>query len=526
MGIMALFTRFLIALGLLSGPEGSPNRELSVLLKDIKKNGPPWYRPLRNTIEPEFAEYLVKLKKATLRLASLFRMTVLGEKAAQSQTIDALLAPAMKARDLFGDSFSFDAIKPEARAAGGDLIAAMDDIFRTRIAVFKSPEVTAIRDSYRAALKLASLCDFDFDGLLKSFGKQGVAAGTYGPCFADAVVVELADLRFLVDGLLVDEALLGFLLAILPLAEGLDYEAADLETDFRSIALIVKNTIPSDRLAAVARAASGNPAFNLGPSSEEMVDPAGSIAAKLNEDYSESKRLFMDAQASGDLERMKRAVFEDRELVAVTGYTKEISALFAGAGLSPLRYCTALSIAKSFGEYFLLPFIQRSIDATLIGIEFTDQNFRRSLALAHSSCTAVVTEIKTLEGDHDSPSASRFLPIIQAIEGGHFDGVAKSKAARSLEEHEKRADRILQAAFTAFMDLHSSIDTLIADLRSRQSKLVSNALLVSQTKPQLLFDLESSSNLLADCVRLLRHFAVDLSDAKRAVKTPTAAERR
>ena len=37
MGIMALFTRFLVSLGLLSGPEGSPSRELSLLLKDIKK---------------------------------------------------------------------------------------------------------------------------------------------------------------------------------------------------------------------------------------------------------------------------------------------------------------------------------------------------------------------------------------------------------------------------------------------------------------------------------------------------------
>jgi hypothetical protein len=526
MGIMALFTRFLVSLGLLSGPEGSPSRELSLLLKDIKKNGPPWYRPFRNVIEAEFAENLAKLRKASINLAALFRLTISGDKAAQFRTIDALLAKIMSARNISSDSFSFDAIKPEARAAGGELIAAMDEIFRIRMAVFKSLEVETFRDSYRVALKLASLCDFDFEGLLKSFTKQGVAPGAFGPCVADGVVVELADLRFLIDGLIVDETLLSFLLALLPLAGDLNYEAADLEADFRSIALIIKNAIPPDRLAAVARAASGNPAFNLGPSSEEMVDPAGKIAARLEAEYSESKRQFVESQASGDLDRMKRAVFEDRELVPVTGYTKEISGLFAGQGLSPLRYCTALSIAKSFGEYFLLPFIQRSIDATLLGIVFTDQEFRRSFALAHTQCIAVITEIQTLESDHLSPSASRFLPIIQAIEGGHFDGVAKSKAFRSIEDLEKRADRILQAAFTSFMDLHSSIDTLIADLRSRQSKLVSNALHVSQTKPQLLFDLESGSNLLADCVRLLRHFAVDLSEAKRAVKTPTAAEKR
>lgn len=379
----------------------------------------------------------------------------------------------------------------------------MDEIFNHRIGVFKTKAVQRYSLGFRELTRMAALWEFDFSGLLEPFGRKGA----YGACDAALVAPALRDLHFLVNGLEIGREAVEVYALMRELTLGIG-GAGDPAAEVVAVAAILAKELRADRIGAVARAAA----------SDVACEACAERLKELCDDYAAKRALQDESARAQELEARKRALFGDRELEGVLGYTDELSALFRENSLPGLAFAAPLAVIKTFTKAFYLTFIRGAISALLVDADFSDEDFHRALVAAFDDCSLVASELQALEDDLISPGSSRLMPVADALAKGRLDPAARRAAEDGITKTERRCDGIMRAAFSSFAALRTALDKLLIDLRAKQPEFIANAHYINRNMAKALSGLEESSRLLTLCLKNLRPFSADLGDLGRAIE--------
>jgi hypothetical protein len=493
-------------------PSGEGGRELYALLRDIDRRGPRWYRPWSNRIAPEFAESAAALRDALAPLGSTFAATIAGDRDAERAAVDALLGRALAVEGLGLGSFDFEAIKEEAAAGGGELRQSMDEIFNRRMAAFKSGAARRYSLGFRELARLAALWEFDFPGLLAPFAR----GGAYAPCDAGLAATAMADLHFLINGLEIGREAIEVYGILRGLVGGEIEVSWDPAAEVVAVASILAKELRPDRLGAALRAALEDASIAL-KAYDVACEACDARLEELRGDYTAKRARLDEGLRAAELEERKRALFGDRELIGVLGYTEELSALLRENKLPSLSFALPLSIVKSFARMFYLPFIRGVTSGLLVDADFADKDFHRSFVASIDACSKVASDLQDLEDRLLSPGSSPLMPIADALTRGRLDSASRRIAIEGIERTERLCDELVQSAFSGFAALRGSLEKLIIDLRAKEPELVANAQYLNRNKAKALADIELGSRLLSGCIRLLRSYTVDRDEAERAM---------
>jgi hypothetical protein len=510
MWLMTYLRRRFLAFG--PGADDEGKRELHALLRDIDRRGPRWYRPWTDRITPDFAESAEALRATLVPLGATFRLTIAGDKEAERDAVDALLGQALAASGLGLESFAFETIKEEAERREGELRATMDELFNKRLAVFRSKTVQRYALGFRQLARLAALWEFDFRGLLAPFSKKG----GYGSCDAALVASALADLHFLINDLEIGREAIEVYGILRGLVEETLGGTWDPAAEIVGVASLLSKELRPDRLGAVVRAALGDATIAL-KAYDVACEACEARLQEIRDDYA-AKRALLDASLrAAELEARKRAIFGDRELLGVLGYTEELSTMFSSKGLPAFSFVAPLSIVKTFMQLFFLSFIRGVISTLLIDADFLDKDFQRGLVASIDECSRVALELQTLEEELVSPGSSMLMPIVDALAKGRLDAAGRRRAEDGIERTERSCDTLVRTAFASFAELRASLEKFLIDLRAKKPELVANAQFLNRNKAKALSEVELASRLLSGCLRLLRFYSLDVGELERAI---------
>jgi hypothetical protein len=495
-----------------SQKSGDGKRELHALLKDIDRKGPLWYRPWTNRITSSFAEAVVALRGALAPLGATLRATVAGDKEAERKSVDALFGKALAVAGLRSDSFAFEVIKREAERRSGELRSSMDELFNLRIAAFKSKTIQRYELGFGELSRLAALWEYDFDGLLAIFAKNGA----YVSCDAELAESALADLHFLINGLEIRRETVevyGILRGHLKDALG---PAHDPAAELVAVASVLAKELRPERVGAVLRATLGDATLEF-----KAYGVAGKIFETrfkaICDDYASKCALLDESIRAAELEARKREVFGDRELVAIPGYSEEMHALFRNNKLPPLSFVAPLSIVASFLSFFFLPYVRGAASGLIVDLDFLDEDYHRGFVASLDKCAKLVSDLESLEDLLSSPGPASLMPIMESLKRDSLDATKRRIAEDRIEKTEHSCEGIVHEAFSSFTDLLAFLDKLLLDLKSKKPELVANASFINRNKAKTLTEIELCARLLTACLKLLRLFFFDRSDIEKAI---------
>jgi hypothetical protein len=513
MWLITFIERKLLNLGSGRGEEGKKRRALFALLRDLDRRGPPWYRPWTNRIDPRLGKAALALRDSLVPLGEVFKSSVAGGKDEEAQAIDAVLERVLSAAGISIEQLSFESVRKEAEGAGAELGETMDGIFKKRLEVFSSNAMTRISQGCREVSRLVALWEFDFPSLLRPLGSSGGDSTAFAACEAIRAVEPLADLHFLLDGLsLGPEAAEVYSI----LCEKTGLGGIDPDSDISAVGSIISRHFPPDRLAMILRSIRGDAFMDL-KSFDAKCPVKDDRQKEIIDDYTEKRRLLAENLRAADLDRRKRALFGERDLAEVHGFTDSLSALFIENGLPSLVLAPALAIVKSFMQSYFVPVLRGVLSEALVDIDFADDDFHRELVLAMDRAASVSAALEALEDELLSPSRSKLAPIILSLEKGFLDVAERRAAVNGIEYVEAKGDGIVQAAFAGFAGLGRALVKLLLDLRSKKPSLVANAVFVNRNRTELIARIESSARLLSDCLKLLRLYALDRNEVEKTL---------
>lgn len=509
MWLITFLKRKLLALGSRSG---DGKRELHALLKDIDRKGPLWYHPWTNRLMGAFATSVASLREALTPIGDTLRATIAGDKEAERKSIDALLGKALAGAGLSFESFAFEAIKKEAVRRSGELRISMDEIFNLRIAAFKSKTVLRYERGFGELSRLAALWEYDFDGLLDIFKRKDA----YVSCDAALAASALADLHFLVNDLEIGREAVEVYGILRALINDMAGPALDPAAEIIAVASVLGKELHPDRVGTALLGVLGDASLEL-----KAYEVAGGIFearfTSIREGYAAKRALLDEVIRADELKERKREVFGDRELVAVPGYSEELSALFRDNKLPQLAYAAPLSIVTSFLGFFFLPYIRGAASGIIVDLDFLDDEYHRGFVASLDACAKLVSDLEALEDLLAAPGPTSLLPIAESLKKDRMDASKRRIAEDRIQKTEVSCEGIVKEAFSSFADLLSSLEKLLFDLKSKKPELIANAPFINRNKAKTLSELELCAHLLAACIKLLRLFFFDRTDIEKAI---------
>ena len=496
MDLMAFLRRLL----LLYFPEWGKNREKNVALSKImarlrqRPNCP--YVPLTDTMLPAFATSVQSLERLASRLRPLYQKTVGAGTRLLWRRLEALGFPP--------SAFVFPVAEGAGLADGGDL-ETWDRQFDTRLAVFQTAGVTRLAQAWSMHQRLADLCAFDFDGLLKPF-RASSPSGPFGPAVGPSILEPLQDLLFLLPGIRIDEGVSSLVPELAELAALTDPRA---QPTLAGIDALLRSSFDPKDLADIARCIAGDPEL-VPRAAPEPVDLLGPLVEGLIAAYQTGKREYLKLQSDQDFQNRLQALFGNHRLDRVDGYASTDQSLLVGCGLPEYRNVAPLQVLKNFWKHHYQPRIRQAMGSFMLEVEFTDAKFKASFVEAVDALDRCLGRLGPFEEDTQVFLRTRIHSQLENLRNGLVARSAVERLKLGVEEIESVAERIVQGAFPALLRLEEHLTRLRNDLAARAPELIANRSQILTHSTHVGRDLDESLTAIHAVLGLLRQVAVYL----------------
>lgn len=513
---MGMIVRLLVVALPAWGKERERRAALARLIRDIRERGPATYNPFTNRLSRRFAESVLELQRHVEGLAPIYRKV--EESSSGRRAVELrLLRNYVRSTGLDPSAFSFEGIATELSDKGGWEVEEADSLFSSRLAVFDTPAFRQFRTAYTRNLQLAALISFDFESLVLPF-RRDVQAKDIGLRSAPAefLLDNLQDLHFLVGALAPEASAETALESIAKVLQAPKEATEEACIHLRGATALIKDELSGDRLAALIRCAAGEPELELRTFAIEG-DGLGKVVEAIAAEYWKKRNEYADESSRKRLDDRMKRIFGDIPLMPLEGYSEELSAALAEAGLGSFRYVLPLRILKTFIALHLSKVIRPALSRLGLEADIPDRSLASWLGDGIEALVALAESIDRLDQDLALGSRSGLVKLAEKLPQTGADLPERSKARRTVDEANTMADRIVQDAFGRFASIREMLQTLRDDLRSRAPAIILNAPFLLSKKPELVKGLEQALELVEQVSELLGAVAVDLGAARRSL---------
>lgn len=519
MASFGFLQRFLMLHIAVWGREKLKKQAFVRIIKELKKEKNGIYDPVRNRLTREFAEAVLALSGIAGRMLPVYRKTLTGNPDDRKKAETGLIEKVLQAFQLDLGSFRFEALSEEVLRRQGKGIRELDTAFKERLEVFKDDRFKHCCRGYGLNLRMAGLCAFDFISLLEPFRTSGAPLRGFSSCSAPRVMENLMDLYFLIHGLESEEAAETVFSALTEQAAADSRGPEEIHDDMENMKTLLAGPLECGRLALIIRCIMENPALEL-KTETVAADPLEDLTKSLVEEYRSGRHELIRIWTERSFQSRLHALFGERTLAVVEGYTPENSTLLFEAGLPEFRYMEPMRILKNFSEVFYKPIVHPAFQSFFLEAEFSDADFSEDLHEAVEGMGERGIALERFEKEMAIFSFSKIQPTIDLMQGGLADHASKAKAVKVVEKINEEADRIIQDYFAILTRLRTGMEKIRIDILAHGPELLRNTSFLKSKRPQLVTELERGVELLEKALRLLRMFSVDLEATKKDLHKP------
>ncbi len=505
MWFFTFLKRFFWQFGAADTAEGLKKSQLATLFREIAHRHQQWYNPYTNRLSAEFAIKIQEIQGLAKALGQIFEATIARDKDSEQKTLEALINGVLAVQKCHLDLFKFEKIHHEALLIPGDTRQCMDAIFSNRLQLFDNPEMQDLQQGYEESIHLLALCKFPFMDILKMMFHRSPDGMKPQACDAEELIPSFKDLYFVLAGFKSTESGIAVFGSLSKLAALDSYSALDTYNDLIKLFESVNELMQDEHFDQIIRAAAADAGLELQAWSghtDLLAGPRKTIEA----DY-HKKRLQMDQEMhQAAIQTGINALFGDKNLVGVAGYSTELSALFESHRLPALHQVSPLAIIKSFMLLYYTPVIFPQLGEMVVKIEFTSAENRARFNDPMDHCSTIQWEISKFEESLANAGQYQLTSIIKALHESFLDNNSKLKAHRMLDEVNGHAEKIFHSALAAFESMESILDKLGKDLSEKSGELTVQSPFKKTNNGPTIEALARCGQLFSDCISLLQLF--------------------
>jgi hypothetical protein len=519
-----------------SGTQGAQRGELRAIAQRLRAHKPALYRARGRVLLPSVAERLYQLHRALEPLKLVFRYTISHDDAETRQRFLDWLVEARLPVGSEDRRFTFTYKDMRRQIVPGASVEAqlkaIAERFDRYIANLGAEAYGGFDAAMDETLRLASLCRFDFERLLRRYDARLDTTRTdYRPSFSDVPVDET-----------LDEMLdLYFVLARLQLPDGVlrnvrnlgsrvfrdeRYDPEGIARSVEAVRVILREVLPPQLLLDLIRIGKDDGAY-APKADQSRGEYLADFKKKATEQYNADRERIAREEGRAALDADVKALFEGVDLLELQGYNDGENTMILRRGLDGYDLVFPLRILKSFAvaryENRLMDLVKRLI----VEGAFRDRKFQESLSTASVGCEGIRARIEEFEGSFGDGGAFSLRTIHKSLEA-HQKGRAAvtAEVKRLLRGINRQARQVLEQSAGTYHRLGSLLRDVISDTRVRTPDHVVNIRVIDgDNNRAFIAGLTAGYNDIARLLQVIKQFAVPQTDAGRqAVEKPLAAE--
>ncbi len=513
------------------GEEGTRRLELRGIHSRLRAVSPPVFRPRTGALTPGFAVRVLQLSRSLDPLRAVFRHTLSHEDSETAQRFRDLLAesrlpPAMEARRI---TFSYKEMKrqltPGARVE--PVLKTIGEEFNRYMGIFGGEVYLGFDAAMTDTLRLASLCAFDFDRLLKRFDPRFESTRTdyklgFSEVPGEEALEQLLDLYFVIGRLQVTDAVAANVRSLASrLYRDASYDPDALTRAAERVRDMLQQAVPAPLVLDLIRAVRRDPAYlpRMDQGTEEHL---AAFRRKVTEQYEHDRDRLAREAGRAALDADVKALFAGIELLALNGYSDEESAMLLRREMEGYDLVFPLRILKSFAlacyENRLMDLVKR----LLYEGTFRDRRFQESLSAAALAAESVRTRLEEFEGGFGNDG--RFpLRLIHRSLDGHARGKASISAElrRIVRAVNREARKVLEEGSGAYYRLAIVLKDVLGDHKARvPEKVVNIRVIAGERNGDFIAGLIQGFEDIRRLLQIIRQFVVPQTAAVRSGEGP------
>jgi Family of unknown function (DUF5312) len=510
------FSNFIFAYGPLLGKKQEKKIELRRIISRLNKNDKLLIDPVQMKMRPLFSQLIIELEQICSRLSKVYEgnLSGLDEDILDFET--QLASVILEKGNLNVQAMELKVILQSAHAQGQGGINTLDRIFKSRVKYFshkdfKRGNIFLVRNQI-----FSDISHFNFSRITEIIPINN--AKKPGSLNGEKILQDLKDLYF-ISSLLPDKSAVINDPVVLKAFEINELESfytlEKCQSDIHRLIDIFKGPLSAIFLKDVIRLISKGP--DLEPDVKEYHSEfPKDIYDQIVEKYRIDREKFMRLENEKLLQSRMNALFKDRTLSGVQVYNAGNSELFYEAGLPAFQYIIPVRIIKSFIMFFYSPQILNVLQEIQLEAEFLNKKQKTEFQEIVEYFEILNEKIKKFEEDLTIPSFSELHQYVEALRNGFLDKKEKNKAREAVRKVNNRADTFIQETFTASINLHGYMTSIVLDINAPTPKLIANAMFLNHKKEDLCKSMEDSVELFNKFIKLLKIFAVHVDSARKS----------
>jgi predicted transcriptional regulator len=386
--------------------------------------------------------------------------------------------------------------------------------------VFSDPIILKTVEGYKEALRLSSICSYDFDSLLQLFkpveglDKEKQPEIKYSPCRGVDIETKLRDLFFVSADYRPTSTGAKFVSTISSFSNETEILVDKVIEQFVHLQELLETAFSSEHIGNIIKMASLNPLASLETEKIEL-----SVVPQLKEDllarYNKARKAYAKQIKEAVYLKKVYEVFEDYPLLLIDGYSTNNSNQLTNADLPPFRYITPLRLMKSYFEHFYQEKFQGVFRGLGERVEFVSEHFGSEYTNAVDTLATINDAIYKFEEDITNPEYSKLLPLLKKIAEIGLSLEETGNAKKAITAMNNRADSLINGGTKVLDNLVFMCNEILNDLKHSDSIIVENIHYMRNREGMLIRDLEEAMDTTNRFLELMKIFIIDPAKARK-----------
>jgi hypothetical protein len=501
--------------------EAHKRRELRKIHNFLATIRPSYYRMSQKTVQPSFANILFTYCQLLKPVSDIVKRTLASSDVKQGRKyfdllIDAHLPQEERERKVY---FSYEGMLERVKAAidPDDESEIISREFQSFMKVLETPEIKMLDTELMDMERLVDLCRHDYERLLGLFD-PGVNFDNpnYRPEFQPArgenVAPELIDLYYIITGFVfttrMEESLAILLERISPRDANLDEQRRKLKKVLSSLNKIFSHQLSSELLLALMRAIKNDPGF-VPDTARFKTSFLEAYKSRVFVQFQKDKERILRERHEDAISQDIKALFGEMEILQVTAYNEENSALLAKESPESFTHIKAMRILKTFIESVFEPKLKENIKRVLVEGFFDNKTFQNNMANVFYQCVHSVERFSAFEeqlAGNGRVSVISMKRYIEEARRGKDVQVFLSKFADTVNE---RAHEILENETNLFNMMADALYDVITDFKRSSPEIITNIRTLGAGKNKdLMQAVGAGYNDIQHLIKIMRNFAI------------------
>jgi hypothetical protein len=501
--------------------EAHKRRELRKIHNFLATIRPSYYRISQKTVQPSFANILFTYCQLLRPVSDIVKRTLASSDLKQGRKyfdllIDAHLPQEERERKVY---FSYEGMLERVKAAidPDDESEVISREFQSFMKVLETPEIKMLDTELMDMERLVDLCRHDYERLLGLFD-PGVNFDNpnyhpeFQPARGDSVAPELIDLYYIITGFVfttrMEESLAILLERISPRDANLDEQRRKLKKVLSSLNKIFSHQLSSELLLALLRAIKNDPGF-VPDTARFKTSFLEAYKSRVFVQFQKDKERILRERHEDAISQDIKALFGEMEILQVTAYNEENSALLAKESPESFTHIKAMRILKTFIESVFEPKLKENIKRVLVEGFFDNKTFQNNMANVFYQCVHSVERFSAFEeqlAGNGRVSVISMKRYIEEARRGKDVQVFLSKFADTVNE---RAHEILENETNLFNMMADALYDVITDFKRSSPEIITNIRTLGAGKNKdLMQAVGSGYNDIQHLIKIMRNFAI------------------